>query len=92
MGKAVINIKLSDVKELFQRRYTLMEIGIEIIAHKVKDGKVKKKSMYLVFDSQQTRNYVYSLLLSQVAKDCVTTEQDISLYTQQWQMGQLSNF
>lgn len=51
MGKSVINLKLKDVQELFKRRYTLMEIGIEIVAHKLKDDKLQKKSMYLVFDS-----------------------------------------
>ena len=70
----MINLKLKDVRELFKRRYTLMEIGIEIVSY-------KKKSMYLVFNDMQTRNYVYSILLAQVSKDCITTEQSIELYT-----------
>lgn len=92
LGKSVVNLKLTDVRELFKRRYTLMEIGIEIVAHKLKDNKLKKKSMYLVFDSFQQRNYVYSLIFKLVSKTCITTEQDISSFTQQWQQGELSNF
>lgn len=51
-----------------------MEIGIEIVS-------LKKKSMYLVFNDVQTRNYVYQILLAQVCKDCITTEQNIEIYT-----------
>ena len=33
LGKAVVNLKLRNVKELFKRRYTLMDLGIEIVSH-----------------------------------------------------------
>ena len=33
LGKSVVNIKVSSIKEIFKRRYTLMDIGMEIIAH-----------------------------------------------------------
>lgn len=36
LGKSVVNLKLKNVKELFKRRYTLMEIGIEVVAYKMK--------------------------------------------------------
>jgi hypothetical protein len=32
LGKAVLNLKIPNIKELFKRRYTLMDIGLEIIA------------------------------------------------------------
>lgn len=35
---------------------------------------------------------MYSVLHKAVSKSCVTTEQDINIYTQQWQQGELSNF
>ena len=31
LGESVVNIKLSKVRELFRRRYTLMDIGLEIV-------------------------------------------------------------
>ena len=54
LGQSVINIKLSKVRELFKRRYTLMDLGLEIVSYSNKDDdgagqKRKKKSMYLVF-------------------------------------------
>jgi len=54
-----------------------MDVGIEIIAESDnldKDGKKKRKTMYLVFKSTQERNVVFDILLSSVRKDCVTTE------------------
>ena len=57
LGQSVINIKLSKVRELFKRRYTLMDIGREIVSYSIKEAesgaktKHKKKSMYLVFKS-----------------------------------------
>jgi len=33
LGKSAINIKVKNIKELFKRRYTLMDVGIEIISH-----------------------------------------------------------
>lgn len=57
LGQSVINIKLSKVRELFKRRYTLMDIGLEIVSYSFKESmsgqkaKHKKKSMYLVFKS-----------------------------------------
>jgi hypothetical protein len=59
LGKSVVNLKLKNVKELFKRRYTLMEIGIEVVSHKCKNNALEKKSMYLVFLNKQQRDYVY---------------------------------
>ena len=56
LGKAVIHIKLKNIKELFKRRYTLMDIGIEILSRSEKD---KKKTMYLVFANTYERDVVY---------------------------------
>ena len=41
LGKSVINLKLKNVRELFKRRYTLMDVGIEIVSHSVKDDEGK---------------------------------------------------
>ena len=79
-----MNIKLPNIKELFKRRYTLMDIGLEIVSHSESKGSIKKKTMYLVFNTKPERDLVYDKLLSLVAKDCVTTERSLEDYTQQW--------
>ena len=38
LGQSVINIKLSKVRELFKRRYTLMDVGLEIVSYSLNDG------------------------------------------------------
>ena len=50
LEKPVINLKVKNIKELFKRRYTLMDIGLEIISVSNADtSKPKRKTMYLVF-------------------------------------------
>jgi hypothetical protein len=83
----VINLKVPNIKELFKRRYTLMDIGLEIVSHSESKDTIKKKTMYIVFSSKQERDFVYEKLLSLVAKDCVTTERSLEDYTQQWVNG-----
>ena len=36
LGESAINIKISKITELFKRRYTLMDIGIEIVSYSEK--------------------------------------------------------
>ena len=70
LGQSVINIKISKVRELFKRRYTLMDVGLEIVSCSSKEpqpkgslSKKKKKSMYLVFKTKQERDVIYQTLL-----------------------------
>ena len=49
LEKSVINLKVANVKELFKRRYTLMDIGLEVVSHSQDGDNIKKKTMYLVF-------------------------------------------
>lgn len=84
LEKPVINLKVASIKELFKRRYTLMDIGLEVVAHSQDGDIVKKKTMYIVFQGRGERDFVYEKLLSIVAKDCVTTERNLQEYTQQW--------
>jgi hypothetical protein len=56
VGKPVVNLKVNQVKELFKRRYTLMDLGLEIVSIKQTAGKPKKKSMYLIFKNTHERN------------------------------------
>lgn len=37
LGKSVVNLKVQNIKELFKRRYTLMDLGIEIVSHSQSD-------------------------------------------------------
>jgi hypothetical protein len=65
LGKPVVNLKIKNIKELFKRRYTLMDLGIEIISHSQSDDEaqgLKKKVMYLVFTTKQERDTVYNAL------------------------------
>jgi len=66
LGKAVLNIKLKNVKQMFKRRYTLMDLGLEIISESENldaKGKPKKKTMYLIFKSTFERNVVWDILI-----------------------------
>ena len=65
LGQSVINIKLSKVRELFKRRYTLMDVGLEIVSYSLNDGengqqkKSKKKSISIVESAKRsTKNKV----------------------------------
>jgi hypothetical protein len=51
LDKPLVGIKLAKIKQLFKRRYTHMNIAIEIIA-----DKKKNKQMYLVFKSKEIRD------------------------------------
>jgi hypothetical protein len=59
-----------------------MDVALEIVSHSDKDGKTKKKTMYLVFQNRKERDFVYEKLLSIVAETCVTTERNLQEYTQ----------
>ena len=70
-----------------------MDIGLEIISVSNADtSKPKRKTMYLVFQNNGERNFVYHNLLKMESKDCITTERNLDVYTQQWTNNQLSNF
>jgi hypothetical protein len=42
-------LKVANIKELFKRRSTLMDIGLEVVSHSQDEQQIKKKTMYLVF-------------------------------------------
>ena len=65
LGKPALNIKLDKVKELFKRRYTLMDLGLEIVSYLYNDNVelIKKKTMFMVFKNTQERDMIYSILL-----------------------------
>lgn len=46
LHKPVVNIRVDRIHELFKRRYTLMDIGLEIVAAK---SSGQRKSMFIVF-------------------------------------------
>ena len=99
LGQSVINIKLSKVRELFKRRYTLMDVGLEIVSYSLNDGengqqkKSKKKSMYMVFPYKQDRDVIYDTLLNLVdLNECATAEKDVDYYTAKWTAGEMTNF
>ena len=93
LGQSVLNLKIRNVKELFKRRYTLMDIAIEIVAVSPSPSKKgKKKTMYLVFNSTKERDTVYQTMLKMVDKDCTTTEQNVDHFTQLWVKGAMTNF
>ena len=90
---------MSKVRELFRRRYTLMDIGLEIVSYSIKDGddgekkKRKKKSMFLVFRDTHDRDVIYNTLLNLVdLNECATAEKDIDYYTTRWAVGEMTNF
>ena len=85
LEKPVINLKVGSIKELFKRRYTLMDIGLEIISVSKADTRSpKRKTMYLVFKTTKERNVVYESLLKMVGKECITTERNLDEYTNLW--------
>lgn len=73
----MINIKIKNIRELFKRRYTLMDLGIEIISSSVSSAdetKSKRKTMYLIFKNTTERDFVYNTLHKLVPTDSITTE------------------
>lgn len=94
LHKPVVNIRIDRIRELFKRRYTLMDLGLEIVASKGDSGK-KMKTMFVVFSNTVERDAVYGKLLELVRKtgnDIATTERNVEYYTHQWVHGQMSNF
>lgn len=87
--KPVINFKIKDIKELFKRRYKLLNIGIEFLCSQ------KKKGIYVTFQNTYERDIFYNALLALVEKnenECITTDQSLINFTTQWVNGGLSNF
>lgn len=83
-SKPVLNYKIKDVVELFIRRYKLLNIGLELRTS-------KNKTLYVIFHNTEDRDTFYSTLKKEVDKSCVTAEQSVIEYTQQWVNGGLSN-
>ena len=82
LSKPVVNIRIERIRELFKRRYTLMDLGLEIVASKG-EGQ-KKKTMFIVFNNTVERDAVYGKLLELVRKtgnDIATTERNVEYYT-----------
>lgn len=79
LGESAINIKISKITELFKRRYTLMDLGIEVVSFSAK--KKLRKTMYLIFKNTFERDRVYNALHPMVAQDCVTTEKPVEHFT-----------
>ena len=93
LAKPVVNIRIDRLSELFKRRYTLMDIGLELVAKKADPR--KKKTMFLVFNSTHERDAVYNALLQGVGSrrhEIATTEKNVEFYTQKWVHGNLTNF
>jgi len=47
-------MKIKNVCQLFKRRYTLMDLGIEIVSFNKEKG--KKKTLYLIFKTTHERD------------------------------------
>jgi hypothetical protein len=59
-----------------------MDIGLEIISvSKAESNAPKRKTMYLVFKTNEERNFVYKSLLKMVDTKCITTERNLDEYT-----------
>mmetsp|Transcript_42680 Transcript_42680/g.65474 ORF Transcript_42680/g.65474 Transcript_42680/m.65474 type:complete len:146 (+) Transcript_42680:652-1089(+) len=92
-SKRAISLKIERVTQMFKRRHQLQNLGLEVTASR-KEGSSKpdKKVLYLVFDSEETRDLLYSKLqaTAQTAspeKQLVTSEQDLAHFTKQWASG-----
>jgi hypothetical protein len=46
-----MKIKLEKIKELYKRRYTLMDVGLEIVSYIYNKNfeQIKKKTMFIIF-------------------------------------------
>lgn len=63
-----------------------MNIGLEF---RMRD---QQSTMYLAFSTIEERDSFYTAIKEFVGESCVTAEQSILDYTQQWVNGTLSNF
>jgi len=84
LGKAVHKIELSDIAQLFKRRFELRETGLEIITS-------NGKSYYFTFESTNNRNRLYSALSKKVPEKCLKVE-SLDRITYLWQTKQISNY
>jgi factor associated with neutral sphingomyelinase activation len=98
LDKSAVNIKIKNIMELYKRRYTLMDLGMEIVSHKVSQENnevIKKKTMYLVFNTKKERDTVFDSMLG-LTKKCgnviITTEDSVEKHTQKWCNGEITNF
>ena len=89
--KAVIGMKVGNIKHLFKRRYTLKDVALEIKTEKAMNEldennmlQTKKKTMFLVFQDTAQRDQAYKNLMELVPKECITTEISIDEYTTKW--------
>jgi factor associated with neutral sphingomyelinase activation len=74
-SKPVMNYKIKDIRELFVRRYKLLNIGLELMT-------AKGKSLYVIFLTTEERDQFYQELRRLVSGDCVTAEHSVIEYTQ----------
>lgn len=86
-GNTVVNFKLKEIVELFKRRYKLLNIALEF-----RVAGSKQKTCYLAFQNAEERDLFYASMKSFVQPACVTAEQSIIEFTQQWVNGAMSNF
>lgn len=74
-ANTVVNFKLKEIRQLFKRRYKLMNIGLEF---RVQD---QEKTMYITFTNSEERDALYDAMRGLVTEGCVTAEQSILEYT-----------
>ena len=74
-NKPVINFKVSQITELFVRRYKLLNIGLELRTKKA------GKSLYVIFYNTDERDTFYKAVKAVVEPSCITAEQTILDYT-----------
>jgi hypothetical protein len=72
-GNTVVNFKLKEIKQLFKRRYKLMNIGLEFKSH----SGGEERCMYTAFGSIEERDVFYQAMKELVPETCMTADQSI---------------
>ncbi len=77
--KPVINYKISSYTEFFQRRFKLLEVGLQLKMEKTDrmSGKTKEITLLLCFKTQEERDQVYSSVSQYLPRTCKTESTDI---------------
>ena len=83
----VIKIKLSSIRRIYQRRYLLRPMGLEIDYF---DRRGKREHIYLTFNKPEDRQRLYHKMIAQKNLQLEDIREDNM--TLQWQKGRISNF
>ena len=87
-SKKITTIKINRINKYYKRKIAEGNKGLEICAFSKKG---KEKNIFLSFENEYNRNFIYELIKNNVNKD-VETNFSLDKFTQLWVEGGISNY